>query len=100
MVSGKRQRRLIGRHLTKARHIIRQQQPLCAHCELEGKLNAWDELDHIVPLYKGGTDDRSNLQGLCRTHHKAKTATDMRPNGIGCDAQGNPVDAHHHWHSG
>jgi 5-methylcytosine-specific restriction protein A len=32
-----------------------------------------EEVDHILPKSQGGTDDRANLQGLCRTHHSAKT---------------------------
>ncbi len=31
------------------------------------------EVDHIIPKALGGTDERSNLQGLCRSHHSAKT---------------------------
>lgn len=32
-----------------------------------------DEVDHILPKSQGGTDDRMNLQGLCRHCHSAKT---------------------------
>ena len=32
------------------------------------------ELDHIEPLWRGGRDDESNFQGLCRDCHAAKTA--------------------------
>jgi 5-methylcytosine-specific restriction protein A len=35
------------------------------------------ELDHIVPLFKGGTDDEDNLQGLCIECHKKKTKADL-----------------------
>jgi len=31
------------------------------------------ELDHIVSLAEGGSDDIDNLQGLCTTHHQEKT---------------------------
>ena len=32
------------------------------------------ELEHIVPLWEGGTNDRSNLQVICRCCHGVKTA--------------------------
>lgn len=35
------------------------------------------EVDHITPKAEGGTDDRSNLQGLCTDCHKAKTKADQ-----------------------
>lgn len=29
--------------------------------------------DHIVPKARGGTDEPSNLQSLCASHHSTKT---------------------------
>jgi len=39
-------------------------------------LDASYEIDHIVPLYKGGINDRSNLMALCRNCHGMKTIND------------------------
>jgi 5-methylcytosine-specific restriction protein A len=38
-------------------------------CTYPGK-----DVDHIINLASGGTDDLSNLQLLCDWHHKQKTA--------------------------
>lgn len=43
--------------------------PLCALCGA-----AATEVDHIVPLRRGGADDESNWQALCHTCHSRKTA--------------------------
>lgn len=51
--------------------------PLCVRCDAAGRITAATELDHILPLYKGGADDETNLQGLCEQCHKDKTAEDM-----------------------
>lgn len=32
------------------------------------------EVDHIVPVHRGGTHDDANLQGACHTCHAEKTA--------------------------
>lgn len=37
-----------------------------------------DEIDHRIPLEQGGSNDRSNLQPLCKDCHKAKTAREAR----------------------
>ena len=50
--------------------------PLCVYCEAYGRVTMANELDHIVPLSRGGADDESNLQGLCSPCHKAKTAAE------------------------
>lgn len=36
------------------------------------------EVDHIVPVSAGGTDDLSNLQSVCRADHNAKTQAEAR----------------------
>lgn len=37
------------------------------------------EVDHIVPLRRGGTDLRSNLVGLCKPCHSRKTIGEAPP---------------------
>jgi len=37
-------------------------------------VSASEEVDHVVPLSLGGTEDRHNKQGICKPCHKAKTA--------------------------
>ena len=53
--------------------------PLCVRCEAAGRVVAATDLDHIVPKAKGGTDDASNLQPLCRACHEAKTIDEDGP---------------------
>lgn len=47
----------------------------CQHCK---KVTKDLELDHIVNIAQGGTDDESNLQSLCVPCHKAKTQKESR----------------------
>jgi 5-methylcytosine-specific restriction protein A len=47
--------------------------PFCVHCEQQGVRRLVYEWDHIKPLWLGGVDDKTNLQGLCELHHKQKT---------------------------
>lgn len=70
-------KRLRGRALQQRRAQYRRFQPLCVACQAKGFVREWDELDHIVPLHKGGTDDTSNLQGLCIPCHKEKTEREL-----------------------
>lgn len=69
--------RITGTTLQNRRRRWFQVNPLCVHCEAVGRVKVATELDHKVPLCKGGADDESNFQGLCAEHHKAKTALDM-----------------------
>jgi 5-methylcytosine-specific restriction protein A len=47
---------------------------LCRACAAAGRVRAGEEVDHIVPLHLGGTDDRANRQLLCRECHGEKSA--------------------------
>ena len=64
----------INRSEPERRKIAERQNWKCASdtCDLAGKLEAYD-LDHIVPLWKGGEDTEDNLQALCPACHRKKT---------------------------
>lgn len=89
--------RLRGRKWMRVRERIRQEQPLCPECEKEGRIRGWDEVDHIISLENGGTNDRENLVGLCKPHHDIKTAKDRGYKNQGTDLEGMPTNASHHW---
>ena len=42
--------------------------PYCSECGAPAT-----DVDHIVPLRKGGTNEWANLQSFCHRHHSAKT---------------------------
>ena len=47
----------------------------CGVCQVCGR--AGHQVDHIVALCNGGTDDDDNLQVICRPCHEDKTARDQ-----------------------
>lgn len=51
----------------------KQENPLCWMCQEAGLVRLWDVLDHHVSLEEGGTNDESNLRGLCHDCHDAKS---------------------------
>ena len=51
--------------------VLRRDGYRCGHCFREVDRSLL-EIDHIVPLSLGGTDDPSNLQTLCRTCNRRK----------------------------
>lgn len=57
------------------REIFFAQKGRCALCGV--KLSANQQIDHIVPLAKGGTSNRNNLQILCRPCNASKGAKDQ-----------------------
>jgi len=76
--------------------------PLCVYCEQRGKLTPASVVDHIVP-HRGDMTlfwDISNWQSLCKKCHDSAKAREERGNASGCDEQGNPIVAGHHWRDG
>lgn len=70
--------RLRGAKLQELRRHHFALHPLCARCLRQERVTAATELDHIVPLFKGGSmRDPKNLQSLCSACHQDKTAEDM-----------------------
>lgn len=57
---------------TKKKYVASQQNWMCNKCE--NKLNHTFEVDHIVSLENGGTNETVNLEALCRECHGQKTA--------------------------
>jgi 5-methylcytosine-specific restriction enzyme A len=49
--------------------VLQRQEGVCVMCKSVTKL----QIDHIRPLANGGTNDLSNLQGLCKTCHREKS---------------------------
>mgnify|MGYP003651026733 CR=1 FL=1 len=62
-----------GSRWRRLRRMILNRHPLCVHCD--GSVAA-TEVDHIVPRAAGGNDAPENLQGLCKSCHSRKTATE------------------------
>ena len=69
----------------RAREEVLSEQPLCVLCRAEGRTVEAVEVDHIIPIKHGGTDDRQNLRGLCRPCHDAVTAALYPPKGSTLD---------------
>ena len=65
-----------GSRWTKYSKQYRENNPLCVHCQKEGRLTLAQCVDHIKAV--SGPDDPlfydvSNLQSLCQTCHSRKT---------------------------
>lgn len=61
----------------KIRAAVLREQPLCVECLGAGVVTAANEVDHIVPLSQGGTNEWDNLQPLCKSCHSKKTRREM-----------------------
>jgi 5-methylcytosine-specific restriction protein A len=72
--------RIRGRQLQAIRARVLSAKPLCAMCEARGLATAATQVDHVVALGLGGSDDPaddSNRQALCDDCHSAKTKADI-----------------------
>ncbi len=62
-----------GRAGQRERAQVIAEEPLCRACLKRNVESPTEEVDHIVPLSRGGSDTRANKQGLCVPCHAAKT---------------------------
>ena len=69
--------RVRGRKAVEARKRFLYNEPLCRQCNARGIVRIATQVDHIIALVNGGSDDDSNKQPLCDECHKTKTAADM-----------------------
>lgn len=54
------------------------------------------QVDHIIPLFKGGDDTDANKQGICTKCHNKKTIIERGGAFVeGCDVSGMPRGDHH-----
>lgn len=77
--SGNSPNRIRGRTWANIRAAVLAEEPICRACIAGGNItkdSASTVCDHITPLFEGGTDDRSNLAGMCKPCHDAKTAAE------------------------
>jgi 5-methylcytosine-specific restriction endonuclease McrA len=58
-------RRITGRRLQARRYAVWLRNPTCAKCGRVVPFPSGFELDHKVPLHKGGLDTEENCQVLC-----------------------------------
>lgn len=70
---GRPWRRLRAQVLKRDNHLCQ-----CSECKRLGRLRSADEVDHIVPVAAGGTDELGNLQAINNECHKAKTLLDAK----------------------
>ena len=76
-------KRIRGNALSKIRQQYFSERPLCESCKnkMPPRITQATELDHIVALNNGGTDDPFNIfnnrQGLCKKCHDEKTKIDL-----------------------
>lgn len=53
------------------RRNVLAEEPTCRVCGERA-----NEVDHMLPLNRGGTNERTNLQALCHSCHSRKTASE------------------------
>ncbi len=66
-----RARKRYGRSWKRIRDRYIEEHPLCEECQKYGRLTPAEEVHHIIPLSKGGTNADSNLMCLCTRCHSS-----------------------------
>ena len=55
--------------------VVEASNGVCPYCE--GPIVGLGHMDHVVPLSKGGTNERSNLKYVCASCNRAKGGKDL-----------------------
>ena len=76
--SPSRAKRITGNSLIAIRRKHFAKQPLCVACKAAGFVRLATELDHITPLWAGGSESEANRQGLCKECHAAKSEREAK----------------------
>jgi 5-methylcytosine-specific restriction endonuclease McrA len=72
-----RKRAALGKHTAEdIAAILKAQNHRCAYCRTKLRKGRSTHIDHIIPLARGGSNDRKNLQALCSTCNTTKSAKD------------------------
>lgn len=58
------------------KRILARDLHLCQRCKRAKRIKAGNQVDHIKPKAKGGTDDEGNLEVICGECHAEKTAAE------------------------
>ena len=58
-----------GNNWRRIRALYVKKNPLCERCLKEGRVTPVEEVHHIVPLSRGGTNQFTNLMSLCQSCH-------------------------------
>jgi 5-methylcytosine-specific restriction protein A len=58
--------------------IRKRDNGLCQECQRNDRVSVGAAVDHIIPLWQGGTDDDANKELLCQPCHDVKTAREAR----------------------
>jgi 5-methylcytosine-specific restriction enzyme A len=73
-----------GRAGVKDRDYIRARDGgVCQECKRQGRVTPGRVVDHIEPLWAGGSDEASNKELLCDHCHDAKTAREAATRSAG-----------------
>lgn len=76
--------RVSGYTWMQIRRKVLLDNPLCVTCQDEGRITPAKEVDHIIPLWKGGdSTGHQNLQGLCIEHHLDKSRAEAKERASG-----------------
>lgn len=62
----------------KRARILARDKYCCQTCRRAARLTVATQVDHIVPLAAGGSDEDDNLEGICDPCHAVKGAQDAK----------------------